>query len=161
MSEENIVSYTTEQLKKMPDTHTDWARVNAMTEEEIEQNALDDPDNPPWTEEELKYAIAVVPAEDGYAWEAPGDFDLRAQLGVLVIDIIKERGLSRKEAQKILKIDHSKLSLLLNKRLLRFSIEKLMEFVTLLGQDLEIKPKGKISTHRQGKVTLATKKKSA
>jgi putative transcriptional regulator len=31
---------------------TDWARVNAMTEEEIERNAAEDPDNPPWTEEE-------------------------------------------------------------------------------------------------------------
>lgn len=33
---------------------TDWERVNAMTEEEIEKNALADPDNPPMTEEELR-----------------------------------------------------------------------------------------------------------
>jgi putative transcriptional regulator len=32
---------------------TDWARVLAMTEEEIEANALSDPDNPPITPEEL------------------------------------------------------------------------------------------------------------
>ncbi len=32
---------------------TDWARIDAMTEEEIEANALSDPDNPPMTEEEL------------------------------------------------------------------------------------------------------------
>ena len=32
---------------------TDWARIHAMTEEEIEANALSDPDNPPMTEEEL------------------------------------------------------------------------------------------------------------
>jgi putative transcriptional regulator len=32
---------------------TDWARVLAMTEEEIDANALADPDNPPLTEEEL------------------------------------------------------------------------------------------------------------
>ncbi len=32
---------------------TDWARVLAMTEEEIEANALADPDNPPITPEEL------------------------------------------------------------------------------------------------------------
>src|SRR5688572_24606979 len=32
---------------------SDWARVDAMTEEEIEQNALDDPDNPPLTPERL------------------------------------------------------------------------------------------------------------
>jgi hypothetical protein len=32
---------------------TDWARLKAMTEEEIEANALADPDNPPMTPEEL------------------------------------------------------------------------------------------------------------
>ena len=33
---------------------TDWARVAAMTEEEIVANALSDPDNPPLTEAQLK-----------------------------------------------------------------------------------------------------------
>ncbi|MDQ3692057.1 MAG: helix-turn-helix domain-containing protein [Chloroflexota bacterium] len=32
---------------------TDWARVLATTEEEIDANALADPDNPPLTDEEL------------------------------------------------------------------------------------------------------------
>lgn len=32
---------------------TDWARVDAMTDEEAYQNALDDPDNPPLTTEQL------------------------------------------------------------------------------------------------------------
>jgi len=32
---------------------TDWARLQAMTNEEIEANALADPDNPPMTPEEL------------------------------------------------------------------------------------------------------------
>ncbi len=32
---------------------TDWARLDAMTEEEIEANALSDPDNPPISDEEL------------------------------------------------------------------------------------------------------------
>jgi putative transcriptional regulator len=32
---------------------TDWARVDAMTEEEVEANAASDPDNPPLTAEEL------------------------------------------------------------------------------------------------------------
>ncbi len=34
---------------------TDWARLDAMTEEEIEANALSDPDNPPITDEELAH----------------------------------------------------------------------------------------------------------
>lgn len=36
-----------------PTGGTDWARVMAMTEEELHQNALNDPDNPPLTEEQL------------------------------------------------------------------------------------------------------------
>ena len=38
--------------RPLPD-RTDWARLEAMTEEEIEANALADPDNPPLTAEEL------------------------------------------------------------------------------------------------------------
>ncbi len=66
MSESGIVSVrrprdgTTVQM--MPDgstrpyvslTKTDWARLEAMTEEVIEANALADPDNPPSTPEGL------------------------------------------------------------------------------------------------------------
>lgn len=35
------------------ENHTDWARVDAMTDEEVEANALSDPDNPPLTAEQL------------------------------------------------------------------------------------------------------------
>jgi len=35
---------------------TDWARVDAMTEEELESAAQSDPDNPLWTPEELRQA---------------------------------------------------------------------------------------------------------
>lgn len=42
---------------------TDWDRVRAMSEEEIERGAQEDPDNPPWTEAEL--AAAVRATQDG------------------------------------------------------------------------------------------------
>ena len=66
MSENNIVRVRRladgTLLQEMPDgstrpyvspTRTDWARLEAMTEEEIEANALSDPDNLPLTPEEL------------------------------------------------------------------------------------------------------------
>ena len=40
---------------------TDWKRLRAMTEEEIEQNALDDPDNPPIKDEEWVNAKLILP----------------------------------------------------------------------------------------------------
>jgi putative transcriptional regulator len=64
MSESNIVRARSlpdgTVVQVMPDgstrpieSRTDWARLDAMTEEEIEENALSDPDNPPLTDEEL------------------------------------------------------------------------------------------------------------
>lgn len=37
----------------------DFARLDAMTEEEIEANAMSDPDNPPFTDEELDRMRAI------------------------------------------------------------------------------------------------------
>lgn len=37
-------------------TAEDWARLKAMTPEQVEQNALDDLDNPPSTDDELQRA---------------------------------------------------------------------------------------------------------
>lgn len=64
MSEENMIT-----VQRLPDgtavqilpdgstppivDTTDWPRVLAMTEEEIDANALADPDNPPLTDDEL------------------------------------------------------------------------------------------------------------
>ena len=60
MSEERITRVSLKQARKMKSL-TDWARVDAMTEEEIERNAAEDPDNPPWTEEEWARARVVWP----------------------------------------------------------------------------------------------------
>jgi hypothetical protein len=40
---------------------TDWAKIDAMTEEEIEQNALNDPDNQPLTDEFWNEAEVIFP----------------------------------------------------------------------------------------------------
>jgi putative transcriptional regulator len=42
---------------------TDWERVRNMTEEEIEVNALSDPDNPPLSDEEISRFRRVVDAQ--------------------------------------------------------------------------------------------------
>jgi uncharacterized protein (DUF4415 family) len=60
MTEERITRVSRKRLATMKDL-TDWDRVRSMTEEEIERNAADDPDNPPWTEEEWARARVVFP----------------------------------------------------------------------------------------------------
>jgi uncharacterized protein (DUF4415 family) len=42
-SDEQIVTYTLEELRKLP-SQSDWARINAMTEEEIRRSEEGDPD---------------------------------------------------------------------------------------------------------------------
>jgi uncharacterized protein (DUF4415 family) len=57
MNEERIVRYTAEEVRRLKG-NTDWERIRNMTEDEIEQNALDDPDS--WTEEEFANAEVLV-----------------------------------------------------------------------------------------------------
>ena len=58
MKEKDIVRVSAADL---PDRYlSDLDRLYAMTEEEIEANALSDPDNPPWTDEQLKNAQFVM-----------------------------------------------------------------------------------------------------
>lgn len=60
MSETPIVRRSLRNRRK---GRTDWAAVDAMTEQEIEANAAADPDNPPWTEEELAAARLILPSD--------------------------------------------------------------------------------------------------
>lgn len=53
-------SYTIEELDKLP-SQTDWARVNAMRDEDIQE----DPDNPFLTAEDFRHAV-FVPAGAGW-----------------------------------------------------------------------------------------------
>lgn len=46
MREEHITRVTREQWAKLKGK-TDWKKVKAMSEAEIQKNALEDPDNPP------------------------------------------------------------------------------------------------------------------
>jgi hypothetical protein len=60
MSEENTVRFS---LADAGRGKTDWEYLRNMTEEEIEANALSDPDNPPLTAEQLAAAVPVRPGD--------------------------------------------------------------------------------------------------
>jgi uncharacterized protein len=60
VTEERITRVTLAQARNMKSL-TDWDRVSSMTEEEIERNAAEDPDNPPMTDEEWASARVMVP----------------------------------------------------------------------------------------------------
>lgn len=71
----------------------------------------------------------------------------KAELANKISVLIQERKLTQAKAAKLLGIDQPKVSMLLRGRLTGFSIERLMRFLLLLGQDIKISvqpsPKGK------------------
>jgi predicted XRE-type DNA-binding protein len=78
---------------------------------------------------------------------------LKAKLTLEIYRLIRERGLKQAEAGKILGIKQPHVSALMRNRAGSFSVERLMEFLAALGQDVEITVKP--ARGKQGKVSLA------
>ncbi len=69
----------------------------------------------------------------------------RSQIMARITEIIKDRGLTQKQAAKILDIPQSKVSCLMNGKLSMFSLDHLFELLNALDRNVEIiiKPKAK------------------
>ena len=63
---------------------------------------------------------------------------LKARLTLQIYRLIKERGLTQAQAGEILGIQQPRVSALMRNRAGAFSVERLMDFLTALGQDVEI-----------------------
>jgi predicted XRE-type DNA-binding protein len=76
---------------------------------------------------------------------------LKAHLTLQIYRLIKERGLTQTEAAGILGVKQPQVSALMRNRAGNFSVGRLIEFLTALGQDVEIavkrarKPQGEMS----------------
>lgn len=68
----------------------------------------------------------------------PEERQRKAILAERITSLIKEGNLTQTEAGKLLGIDQAKVSKLTCGRLREFSISTLMEYLTVLGQDVEI-----------------------
>lgn len=66
---------------------------------------------------------------------------LKARLTLQVHKLIQERGLTQAQAGEILGIQQPQVSLLMRNRSGTFSVGRLIEFLTALGQDVEVKIK--------------------
>jgi predicted XRE-type DNA-binding protein len=62
----------------------------------------------------------------------------KAELALKISGILRSRRLTQVQAAAVLGIDQPKVSALLCGQLARFSIEKLMQFLLLLGRDVSI-----------------------
>ncbi len=77
---------------------------------------------------------------------------LKARLTLQIYRIIKDRGLTQAKAGAVLGIKQPHVSALMRNRAGVFSVERLMEFLTDLGQDVEITVRPTRKVH--GKVSI-------
>jgi predicted XRE-type DNA-binding protein len=79
---------------------------------------------------------------------------MKAELTLQIYRIIKQRGMTQVEAAKALGIKQPHVSLLMRNRAGSFSVGRLMEFLTALGQDVEIAVRPSRKEHGEMSVTL-------
>lgn len=77
----------------------------------------------------------------------PEEHLLKAQLVVKISDLMKERGLTQRDAAAIFAVTQPDVSKMLCGDFRQFSVERLMRFLVALGQDVEIV----VKPHREGK----------
>ena len=84
---------------------------------------------------------------------------IKAELTVRIYRLLKDRGLTQGEAAKLLGTTQAQVSTLMRCRPVSISIGRLMEFLTILGQDVEltIKPTAKKRPGQQGHMSVTVK----
>jgi predicted XRE-type DNA-binding protein len=78
----------------------------------------------------------------------------KVQLAVAIRREIDARGWSQAEAAEVLGVNQPKVSALFNYRLDGFSVERLMNFLTALGHDVEIVIRPRRAGRRTGRILV-------
>lgn len=100
---------------------------------------------------EVEEGSGNVFADLGFA--NPEQERLKAHLTLEIYRILKERGLRQREAAKLLGTSQPRVSELMRGRSGAFSASRLMEFLTVLDQDVEITVRPK--REREGKISVS------
>ncbi len=80
---------------------------------------------------------------------------LKVHIAMAIAAAIEKRKLTQAEAAQIVDSDQAKISALLRGRLKDFSVERLIQYVVLLGRDIEIKISGNHKSRGRIKVKNA------
>jgi predicted XRE-type DNA-binding protein len=86
--------------------------------------------------------------------DAPEELQAKAALMSKVATLLAERRMNQTEAAKLLGIDQPRVSALKNGKLSMFSTEKLMEFLTALGNDVDIVVKKRAKARGPGRIQV-------
>ena len=92
-------------------------------------------------------------ADLGYA--RPEEASAKAQLAHKITKIIERRKLTQAEAATLLEVDQPKVSALKRGRLSGFSLDRLVRFLVLLGNDVEIVVRQQPRNRRRAKLLVA------
>jgi predicted XRE-type DNA-binding protein len=79
----------------------------------------------------------------------------KAELAHKIGAVVRDRGLTQVKTAKLLRVDQPKVSALLRGRLTGFSVERLMRFLLLLGQDIKITVQACPRSRRRARVRVA------
>jgi predicted XRE-type DNA-binding protein len=79
----------------------------------------------------------------------------KAELANKIIELIRGRRLTQVQAAKLLGVDQPKISALFRGRLTGFSIERLMRFLLLFGQDIKITVQASPRSRARARVLVA------
>jgi predicted XRE-type DNA-binding protein len=88
-------------------------------------------------------------------FENPAEELAKAQLAMMIEDVIRERGLTQRAAARLMGVDQPKVSHILRGRLGGFSTQRLMEFLTALGRDVEIIVRAAPRSRKRGRLNVA------
>ena len=79
---------------------------------------------------------------------------IKARLTLQIYRIIKQRGMTQSQAATVLGIKQPHVSLLMRNRAGSFSVGRLLEFLTNLGQDVDVRVRPTRRDHGEMSVTL-------
>lgn len=78
----------------------------------------------------------------------------KAQIAMLIHEAIEKRGLSQRQAAKVLGLDQANVSRLMSGKLSGFTLERLFRFLTALDLDVEVTIRPKPNTRPHGAVMV-------
>ncbi len=79
----------------------------------------------------------------------------KPDLAQKIIDIIRARNLTQRQAAELLKVDQPKISALARGRFSGFSIDRLLRLLMLLGNDIEITVKSRPRSRSRARMLVA------
>ena len=97
--------------------------------------------NPKNNLENIEYSVSSGNVYADFGFSNPEEAKTKADLAMLIAEIIKEKDMTQQQAADLMNIDQPKVSKIIRGLLSEFSIERLLKFILALGFDLEIKPK--------------------